>query len=300
MKQQKLRIIKEEKLASDCIYQELFTSKDIYVERYSYPHKKIQLEVLIFAGLNILPASKYFGYFPFNLCKEIQANVSVIYEPGCGPKFNHYFRRFAQKEAEEQYFAGFELLKNFKGKVIIFSHSASTIEHFKLIFEDKYKNFSEGLHIAGGIIAGSVTNIVVELKKLWPNYKFLNWKNIIQSTGPFNIALPMYPYYHKKWHAKYSPMRHLSVWINLRSIEFLLGTNVKQIILSGKKSDYPLLLFICKHDKIFSPRLQEILVKFISKNAEAYINKCDCEHNLFVSDGTFGILQSIKEYLNKI
>ena len=125
--------------------QEIFLNKLVFVERY-LPHTKPSLEILIFVGLNITPSVKYFGYFPHNLCKELGANISVVYELGCGGIFNCHFRRFTQEEAEQQFIEGLKLVRNFKGKVVIFSHSASTIEHFKLIFGDKYKNFIDEMN----------------------------------------------------------------------------------------------------------------------------------------------------------
>jgi hypothetical protein len=248
---EKLNIINEKKLIGNIIYQEIFTQKEVFVERYLLPEKKASLEILIFVGLNILPSTKYFGHFPFNLCKETESNVSVIYEIGCSGRFDRHFRRFTQEEAEEQYLAGFEIVRGSKGKVIIFSHSASTIEHLKLIFDDKYKNFSEGVDIAGGIISAVATNILLELKRIWPSYKFLNWKNIMLLAQFFDIPLPIYPYFSKAKHAKYSSMNNLSIWINSKAAEFLLSTKIKKIILSGKTPDYPLLIFISRHDILF-------------------------------------------------
>lgn len=293
-------IIKEERLTGDVIYQELLTKKGCFIERYSLPDKKVLQEILMFVGLNILPSTKYFGHFPFNLCKEMESNVSVVYEIGCSGRLNRYFRRFTQEEAEEQYLVGLEIVRNFKGKVIIFSHSASTIEHLKLIFDDKYKNFSEGIDIAGGIISSTITNILFELKNIWPNYKLLNWKNIMLLARYFDIPLPVYPYFSKARHAKYSPMNNLSIWINSKTAEFLLSTNIRNIISNGKCPDYPLLIFIPKHDILFNPTRQERLAKYISKKAKVTIVKCDAEHNLFLSDGTFPLLKPIKEYFDTI
>lgn len=294
------KIINEEKLIDNVIYQELLTPKGVFIERYSLSDKRDLREILIFVGLNILPSTKYFGHFPFNLCKETESNVSVVYEIGCSGRLNRYFRRFTQEEAEEQYLAGLEIVRGFKGKVIIFSHSASTIEHLKLIFDEKYKNFSEGIDIVGGIISAAVTNILLELKRVWPNYKLLNWKNIMLLARFFDIPLPVYPYFSKARHAKYSPMNNLSIWINSKTAEFLLSTNIKKIISNGKTSDYPLLIFIPKHDILFNPSRQEKLAKFISRKAEVTMVKCDAEHNLFLSNGTLPLLKPIKEYINKV
>lgn len=295
-----LRVIKETKLYSDVIYQEILTRKNIFVERYFISDKKPLLEILMFVGLNILPSTRYFGYFPFDLCKETGANVSVVYEAGCSGKMNRYFRRFTQEEAEEQYLAGFEIVKSFKGKVIIFSHSASTIEHLKLIFNDKYKNFSEGIDIVGGIISAAVTNILLELKKMWPNYDFFSWKNIMQIGRFFDFPLPVYPYYNKARHAKYSSMNNLSIWINAKTSEFLLNTNIKKIILNGKSPEYPLLVFIAKHDSLFSSKRQEALVKYMSKKSKVNLIKCDGEHNIFLSTNAWQILGEIKKYISML
>lgn len=295
-----LNIIKEKVLYNDVVYQELLVNKNIFVERYALTEKKPSLEIIIFVGLNILPSTKYFGHFPFNLCKETNANVSVVYEIGCSGRLNRYFRRFTQEQAEEQYLAGFEMVRDFKDKVIIFSHSASTIEHLKLIFNDKYKNFCEGTNIAGGIISATVTNILLELKRIWPDYKYFNWKTIMQVTRFFDLSLPIYPYFSKAKHAKYSSMNNLSMWINLKTAEFLLNTNIKRIILNGKNADYPLLVFIPRHDALFSPKRQETLVKYMSKKTKITLVKCDAEHNLFLSIDTFHILEAIKEYIAKI
>lgn len=295
-----LNIINERELIGEVIYQELLTKNNVFVERYLLPDKRTSREILIFVGLNILPSTKYFGHFPFNLCKETESNVSVVYEIGCSGRLNRYFRRFTQEEAEEQYLAGLEITRGFKGKVIIFSHSASTIEHLKLVFDDKYKNFSEGIDIAGGIISSTVTNILVELRNVWPNYKLLNWKNIMLWTRFSDIPLPVYPYFSKARHARYSPMNNLSIWINSKTAEFLLSTDIRKIISNGKYPDYPLLIFIPKHDILFNPVRQEKLAKYISKKANATIVKCDAEHNLFLSDGTFPLLKPIKEYLGRV
>lgn len=296
-----LNMITENKLVGNVTYQELYTHDGVFVERYLfYDKKESSLEILIFAGLNILPSTKYFGHFPFNLCKETKANVSIVYEIGCNGRFNRYFRRFTQEEAEMQYLAAFEILRDFKGKIIVFSHSASTIEHLKLIFEDKYKNFSEGINIAGGIVSAAVTNILLELKKLRPSHNIFNWKNIMQIGRFFDIPLPVYPYCGKDWHAKYSPMKNLSIWINGKTAEFLLGTNIKKIVLNGKHPDYPLLVFVTKHDLLFSPRRQEVLVKYMSKKAKINLVRCDAEHNLFISDSAHHILSAIKKYITAV
>lgn len=295
-----MNIINEKKLIGNVDYQEFLVGKGAFVERYALADKRSALEILIFVGLNILPSTKYFGHFPFNLCKGINANVSVVYEVGCSGRLNRYFRRFTQEEAEEQYLAGFEIVRNFKGKVIIFSHSASTIEHFKLIFNNKYKNFAEGIDITGGIISAAVTNILLELKKIWPNYEFFNWKNIMQVGRFFDLPLPIYPYYDKARHARYSSMKNLSIWINSKTAEFLLDTNIKKIILNGKSSNYPLLVFIAKHDSLFSPARQATLAKYMSKKAKVTLVKSDAEHNIFLSDNTWQILDEIKKYINML
>lgn len=295
-----LDIINEKKLISDVIYQEIFTQNGVFIERYLLSDKKALREILIFVGLNILPSTKYFGHFPFNLSKETESNVSVVYEIGCSGRFNRHFRRFTQEEAEEQYLAGFEIVRGFKGRVIIFSHSASTIEHLKLIFYNKYKNFSEGIDICGGIISSAVTNILLELKSIWPNYKLFNWKNIMLFARFFDTPFPIYPYFSKARHAKYSPMNNLSIWINSKTAEFLLGTNIKKMILSGTSPDYPLLIFIPKKDNLFSSIRQERLAKYISQKAKVTVVKCDAEHNIFLSNGTHPILEPIKEYVDKI
>jgi len=251
-------------------------------------------------GLNILSSSKYFGHFPFNLCRELKANVSVVYALGCSGLINRHFRRFTQYEAEQQVIEGLKIVKNFKGKVIIFSHSASTIEHLKLIFEDKYKNFCSDIDIAGGIISSTVTNVMLELKRVWPRYKFFNWKHLIQIGKHLDLLLPIYPYCSKAKHAKDTQMNNLSMWINTKSSEFLLSTNIKKIILNGKNTDYPLLALLPKYDTLFSPSRQEKVYKYMSKKAKIKVVKCDAEHNLFLSIDTFHILEAIKEYVVKI
>ena len=275
-------------------------NKRVFVERY-LSDVRPSLEIIIFVGLNISPKSKYFGFFPLNLCKELKANVSVVYELGCSGLFNKHFRRFTQYEAEEQYIEGLKLVRNFKGKVIIFSHSASTIEHLKLIFEDKYKAFCQNIDIAGGVLSATVTNIMLELKRVWPHYKYFNWKHLVQIGKFIDAPLPIYPYTSKAKHATNSPMNDLSIWINTKSSEFFLETNIKKIILNGKSADYPLLGLIPKHDILFNPKRQAIVYsKYISKKARVTTVKCDAEHNLFLSADTFHILEAIKEYISKI
>jgi hypothetical protein len=73
-----------------------------------------------------------------------------------------------------------------------------------------------------------------------------------------------------------------------------------QIISDGKTPDYPLLIFIPKHDILFNPIRQEKLAKSISGKAKVTIVKCDAEHNLFLSNGTLPLLKPIKEYINKV
>ena len=114
----------------------------------------------------------------------------------------------------------------------------------------------------------------------------------------FDLPIPVYPYFNKAKHAKYSSMNNLSLWINSRTAEFLLSTNIKKIILNGKTLDYPLLVFIPKHDSLFSPKRQETLVKYMSKKAKITLIKCDTEHNIFLSDNTWQILEEIKKYIN--
>lgn len=281
--------------------QEIFLNKRVFVERY-LPDTRPSLEILIFVGLNITPSVQYFGYFPHNLCKELGANVSVVYEPGCSGIFNRNFRRFTQEEAEQQFIEGLKLVRNFKGRVVIFSHSASTIEHFKLIFGDKYKNFIDEMNIdiAGGIIAATVTNIVIELKKVWPNYRFLNWRHLLQIGKTIDFPLPVYPYFSKVRHAQDSSMNSLSVWINTKSAEFLLSTNIKNIILNGKTADYPLLVIQPKHDTLFDPTRQQRVYKYIAKKSKAALLKCDAEHNIFLSAHINPVFEAIREYAQKL
>lgn len=280
-------------------YQEILLNRRVFVERY-LPDVRPSFEIVIFVGLNISPKSKYFGFFPFNLCKELKANVSVVYELGCSGLLNKHFRRFTQYEAEEQYIEGLKLVRSFRGKVIIFSHSASTIEHIKLIFEDKYKNFSQNVHIAGGIISSTVTNIMLELKRVWPHYRFFNWRHLAQIGKFIDLPLPIYPYASKAKHATDSQMNDLSIWINTKSSEFFLNTNIKKIILNGKPADYPLLGLIPKHDILFNPKRQEKVYKYITKKVKVTVIKCDAEHNLFLSADVFHILEAIKEYVVRV
>lgn len=295
-----LRVVKEQRLHDGVIYNELLNSKGVFIERYYLLNKKPSLEILIFSGLNVLSGTKYYADFPCNLCKETDANVSVVYQIGCGVKLNRHFRRFTQEEAEGQYIAGFELVRNFEKKVIIFSHSASTIEHIKLIFGGKYKNYSKKIAIVGGIIASPVADILLELKKIWPNYKFLNWRNIMKIGSYFNLLLPVYPFYNKIWHTQSPFMNNLSIWINSKTANFLLNTNVKKIILNGKESMYPLLVFITKRDLILNPARQEDFVKHMYRKAKIKLVRCDAGHNLFLSFEASHILKTIKKYVNDI
>lgn len=298
--EKRLKVINTQSLTDDVIYQELLTDKGVFVERYQLSNKKPLAEIVMYVGLNILPSTKYFGHFPFNLCKETNANISVVYEIGSSGILCRHYRRFTQEEAEEQFFAGLEMVRDFKGKVIIFSHSASTIEHLKLIFSDKYKNFFENINISGGIISATVTNVLLELKKIWPNYKTFNWTNIMKISRFFNLPFPIYPYYSKARHAQYSSMSNLSIWINSKTSEFLLNTNMKKVILNGKNPDYPILVFIGKNDSLFNPKRQETLAKYMSKKAKVDIVKCDTEHNLFLSNSTHHIIETIKKYMEKV
>lgn len=281
------------------VRQEIVLNKRVFVERY-LPDTKPSLEIIIFVGLNISPKSNYFGFFPLDICKELKANVSVVYELGCSGLLNKHFMRFTQYEAEEQYIEGLKLVRNFKGKVIIFSHSASTIEHLKLIFEDKYKSFCQNIDIAGGILSATVTNIMLELKRVWPHYRYFNWKHLVQIGKFIDAPLPIYPYASKTKHATNSKMNDLSIWINTKSSEFFLNTDIKKIILNGKPADYPLLGLIPRHDTLFNPKRQEkVYSKYIAKRAKVTVVKCDAEHNLFLSTDTFRILETIKEYITK-
>lgn len=294
-----LDIANKEGLYEGITCQEILLNKKVFVERY-LPNTKPSLEIIIYVGLNILPYARYFGYFPFNLCKELKANVSVVYELGCSGLWDRHYRRFTQYEAEQQIIEGFKIAKNFKGKVIIFSHSASTIEHLKLIFEDKYKNFSNGIDIAGGIISSTVTNVMLELKRVWPRYKFFNWRHLLQIGKFIDMPLPIYPYFSKTKHAKNSLMNDLSIWVNTKSADFLLSTNIKKIILKGKHADYPLLALLPKHDILFNPSRQGKVYEYISKKAKIDVIKCDAEHNLFLSKDAFRIIKVIKEYAAKV
>lgn len=292
---ERLDITDKKGLYEGVTYQEVVLNKRVFIERH-LPDTKPSLEIVIYVGLNILPSAKYFGYFPLNLCKELKANVSVVYGLGCSGIVNRHFRRFTQYEAQQQFIEGLKIVRNFKGKVIIFSHSASTIEHLKLIFEDKYKNFCSGIDIAGGIISSTVTNVMLELKRVWPRYKFFNWRHLLQIGRYIDLPLPIYPYCSKAKHAKDSSMNNLSIWINTKSSEFLLSTNIKKIIFNGKSADYPLLALLPKHDILFNPSRQEKVYKYISKKAKVDVVKCDAEHNLFLSEDTLHILEAIKQY----
>lgn len=295
-----LDIIDKPNAYTGIVCQEILLNKRVFAERY-LPNTKPYFEIIIFVGLSILPRSNYFGFFPFNLCKQLKANVSVVYELGCSGFLNRHFRRFTQYEAEEQYIEGLKLVRNFKGKVIIFSHSASTIEHLKLIFEDKYKSFCQNIDIAGGIFSATVTNIMLELKKVWPHYRYFNWKHLAQIGKFIDAPLPIYPYASKTKHAANSQMNDLSIWINTKSSEFFLNTDIKKIILNGKTADYPLLGLVPKHDTLFNPKRQEkVYSKYISKRAKVTVVKCDAEHNLFLSADIFHILEAIKEYVAKV
>ena len=55
-----------------------------------------------------------------------------------------------------------------------------------------------------------------------------------------------------------------------------------------------------KHDALFNPKRQERIYKYIAKKSKVTVVKCDAEHNLFLSDSTFHILEVIKEYVVKI
>lgn len=294
-----LDIANKEGLCEGITRQEILLNKKVFVERY-LPNTKPSLEIIMYAGLNILPSARYFGYFPFNLCEELKANVSVVYELGCSGIRNRHYRRFTQYEAEQQIIEGLKIVKNFKGKVIIFSHSASTIEHLKLIFEDKYKNFCGGIDIAGGIISSTVTNVMLELKRVWPRYKFFSWQHLFRIGKFIDMPLPIYPYYSKTKHAKSSLMNNLSIWVNTKSADFLLSTNIKKIILKGKHADYSLLALLPRHDILFNPSRQGKVYKYISKKAKIDVIKCDAEHNLFLSEDAFRIIKVIKEYATKV
>lgn len=280
-------------------FQMLRTKKGCIVERY-IANPKSQLEILLFVGMNMTPLSKYFGHFPFNLAKELSANVSVVYQLGCSVKLHPRFRRFSQVEAEQQFLEGFDVVKGFNGKVVILSHSASSIEHLKLIFDAKYKHFTEGLNIAGGIVTSTVTNVVLELLRVWPRYRRINWKLILTIGKFIDFPLPIYPYYSKVWHAKESSMHNLSIWVNTICSSFFLRTNVKKTILNGKDPGYPVLQLLPRHDCLFSPKGQEKVAQYMSKKTKVYLVKCDAEHNLFLSDDTVNIMKAIKEYIRKI
>jgi hypothetical protein len=295
---ERFRIIKS-KEEYGIIYQEFLTKKGCFVERY-VSNAQSKLEILIFVGLNILPATRYFGHFPFNLSKELDANVSVVYQLGCSGGINRHFRRFTQHEAEQQYLEGLEIVRDFKGKVVIFSHSASTIEHMKLIFADKYKNFYENINIAGAIISATVTNIIVEMNKMWPKYRRFNWKHIFRLGKLFNIPLPIYPYFRRALHAENTRMRNLSIWINTNCASFFLNTDMKKTILNGKDAAYPILQLLPRYDCLFSPKSQERVSKYMSKKARVDLVKCDAEHNLFLSRDTVNIINAIKGYIGKI
>jgi len=281
------------------ICQILVTKKGCIVERY-IANPKSKLEILSFVGLNITPLTKYFGHFPFNLAKELNVNVSVVYGLGCSVKFSRYFRRFTQYEAEQQFFEGFDVVKGFKGKIIVFSHSASTIEHLKMIFNDKYKHFTEGQNIAGGIVSSTVTNVVVELLRVWPHYGNINWRLILKIGKFIDFPLPIYPYYSKTWHAKDSGMNNLSIWANTSCSSFFLRTNIKKIILNGKAPGYPVLQLLPRHDILFSPKGQERVAKYMSKKTKVQLVKCDAEHNLFLSYDQINIMKAIKEYISSM
>lgn len=276
-------------------------NKRVFIERYM-PDTKPSVEIIMYVGLNILPSSKYFGFFPYNLCKGLKANVSVVYELGCSGVINRHFRRFTQEEAELQFIEGLKIARNFKGKVIIFSHSASTIEHLKLIFEDKYKNFVDemNINIVGGIISSTVTNVMVELRNVWPHYRFFNWQHLTNIGRFIDFPMPIYPYSSKSKHAKDSSMNNLSIWINTKTSEFYRNTNIKKILLNGKPADYPLLVIFPKHDTLLDPGRQEKIYKYISKKSKAMLLKCDGEHNIFLSSDTRRIIDAVKEYAEKI
>jgi hypothetical protein len=141
---------------------------------------------------------------------------------------------------------------------------------------------------------------MVELKRVWPRYRFFNWRHLIQIGKFIDLPLPIYPYWSKAKHAKDSAMNNLSIWINTKSAEFLISTNIKKIILNGKDADYPILALIPKHDILFDPARQKRLYNYMSKKAKVTIVRCDAEHNLFLSDDAWHILQTIKEYVETI
>jgi len=287
----------EEQYGVTC--QVLTTKKGCIVELY-IANPKSKIEILSFVGLNITPLTKYFGHFTFNLAKELNANVSVVYELGCSVKFSRHFRRFTQYEAEEQFLEGFDVVRGFNGKVVVFSHSASTIEHLKLIFDDKYKHFTEGLNIVGGIVSSTVTNVVVELLRVWPRYRHINWQLILKIGKFIDLPLPIYPYYSKAKHAKDSSMNNLSIWANTSCSSFFLRTNIKKIILNGKAPGYPVLQLLPRHDCLFSPKGQERVAKYMSKKTKVQLIKCDAEHNIFLSYDQVNIVKAIKEYVSAI
>ena len=156
------------------------------------------------------------------------------------------------------------------------------------------------IDIAGGIIAATVTNIIIELKRVWPNYRFLNWRHLFQIGKLIDFPLPLYPYFSKARHAQDSSMNSLSVWINTKSAEFLLNTNIKKIILNGKTADYPLLVMLPKHDTLLDPIRQYKIYKYIAKKSKAALLKCDSEHNIFLSTRINPVFEAIKEYTEKL
>ena len=243
-------------------YQILTTKKGCIVERY-IANLKSKLEILSLVGLNITPRTKYFGHFPFNLAKELNANVSIVYELGCSVKFSRHFGRFTQYEAEQQFFEGFDVVKGFNGKIVILSQSASTIEHLK-------------------------------------RYRHINWQLILRIGKFIDFPLPIYPYYSKSRHAKDSSMNNLSIWTNTSCSSFFLRTNIKKLILNGKDPAYPVLQLLPQHDCLFSPKRQEKVARYMSKKTKVYLVKCDAEHNLFLSYDMVNIMKAIKEYINKI
>jgi alpha-beta hydrolase superfamily lysophospholipase len=91
-------------------------------------------------------------------------------------------------------------------------------------------------------------------------------------------------------------MKNLSVFINTKTSEFYLSTNIKKIILNGKPANYSLLVILPKHDTLLDPAKQERVYRYISKRSKATLLKCDAEHNIFLSADARRIIEAVKKY----
>ncbi|MFA4858876.1 MAG: hypothetical protein WC636_06370, partial [Candidatus Margulisiibacteriota bacterium] len=205
------------------------------------PLRKISDELL--NDPQTLYTSNYLGTFPGDLAQQLHAPVVVIYEPGVSGRYfrDNAFRRHIQKDATRQIAAGlqFAIDRQFSQRgTIIFSHSFSTIEHYKLDFSGDYAELKTQANVVGDIFSGLFTSTADAMNSRAikiGQHEFNVWLRLFQAIQWLPIPLPINPLSQPQLHAtpqENKPARQhgLAIWGNPTTAHYALKIDTSEII----------------------------------------------------------------------